>query len=92
MRVQCAWCEEEKAVQTTNTAFWELPDGTRSIEITDVPCVSCSACGISYQEEEVIEEIETQLLLIDTKILSVTTSYDELLKMPRLLKRNYFKF
>ncbi|WVE39887.1 YokU family protein, partial [Priestia megaterium] len=28
MTVQCAWCEEEKAVETTNTAYWELPDGT----------------------------------------------------------------
>ena len=58
-----------KAVETTNTAYWELPDGTRSIEITHMPCISCSGCGMSYQEEEIIEEVETQLLLVDTKNL-----------------------
>lgn len=92
MTVQCAWCEEEKAVETTNTSYWELPDGTRSIEITHMPCISCSGCGMSYQEEEIIEEVETQLLLVDTKKLDESIRYDELLKVPRLLKRNYFKF
>jgi len=36
-------------------------------------------------------EIENQLFLIDTKQLGKTT-YDELLKMKRLLKRDYFVF
>jgi uncharacterized YokU family protein len=47
---------------------------------------------MSYQEEEIIEEVETQLLLVDTKKLDESIRYDELLKVPRLLKRNYFKF
>ncbi len=46
---------------------------------------------MSYQEEEIIEEVETQLLLVDTKKLDESIRYDELLKVPRLLKRNYFK-
>lgn len=92
MMVECAWCGESAGEKSVHTAFWELPDGTRGIEITDVPCIKCSACGMYYQEEEVIEEIETQLLLVDTKLLSKVISYKELLATPRLLKRNYFKF
>jgi uncharacterized YokU family protein len=74
------------------SVFWELPDGTKAIEIRDTPCISCKECGMSYQEEEIIEQIEEQLLLINTKILEKSLTFDELMGKPRLLKRNYFKF
>lgn len=47
---------------------------------------------MSYQTEEVTKEIENQLFLIDTKKLGEKISYNELMKIPKLLKRNYFDF
>ncbi|WP_239421899.1 YokU family protein [Bacillus sp. CGMCC 1.16541] len=90
--MKCEWCDEEGAFKTTNIAYWELPDGSRSIELLAVPCVKCPSCGMEHQEEEVVEKIETQLLLIDTKKLQPSMTYDEFMSIPRWLKRNYFHF
>ncbi|MEH7387570.1 YokU family protein [Bacillus sp. JJ1521] len=90
--MNCMWCESEKAQVTTNSVFWELPDGTRAIEITETPSVKCKDCGMEYQEEGIINEIEDQLMLIDTKKLSKTIQYKELMEFPRFLKHNYFRF
>ncbi|WP_420469234.1 YokU family protein, partial [Bacillus licheniformis] len=49
-------------------------------------------CGMVYQEDSVTWEIENQLLLIDTKKLPSSVSYDALMKTERILKRNYFDF
>ncbi|MCS0543496.1 YokU family protein [Aeromonas veronii] len=90
--LNCMWCDSEKAKEATNSVFWELPDGTRAIEITDTPSVKCDECGMEYQEETIINEIEDQLMLIDTKKLLKTISYKELMEIPRFLKHNYFRF
>ncbi|RFB18746.1 YokU family protein [Bacillus sp. HNG] len=90
--MKCMWCESEKAREITNSVFWELPDGTRAIEITETPSVRCESCGMEYQEENIINEIEDQLMLIDTKKLSKAIQYKELMKIPRFLKHNYFRF
>ena len=71
--------------------FWELPDRTKAIEIRETPCTKCNDCGMSYQEEEIIEQIEEQLLL-SIRILESSLTFDELMGKPRLLKKNYFKF
>jgi uncharacterized YokU family protein len=88
----CEWCSSENFMKEAISVFWELPDGTKAIEIRNTPCISCKECGMSYQEEEIIEQIEEQLLLINTKILEKSLTFDELMGKPRLLKRNYFKF
>lgn len=88
----CPWCEVEKLESVTDSVYWELPDGTRAIEITDTPSYYCDNCRALFQSDEVVKEIEDQLFLIDTKQLGKQTSYDELLKIKRLLKRNYFDF
>jgi uncharacterized YokU family protein len=90
--MKCEWCEAENATELTCTVYWELPDGTRAIEITDTPGMKCSACGMEYQTEKTIEELEDQLLLIDTKKIGKIITYQSLMAQPRLLKRNYFKF
>jgi uncharacterized YokU family protein len=90
--MQCMWCESSQAQQSKSTCYWELPDGTRAIEITEMPSVSCKECGMEYQEESLIEELEEQLMLINTKLLPNSVSFGELMEQPRLLKRNYFKF
>ena len=69
----CPWCEVGTLQSVTDTVFWELPDGSRAVEI-----------------DETTKEIEDQLFLIDTKQLGKQTTYDELMKMKRVLKRNYF--
>ncbi len=86
------WCESEKTRETKNSVFWELPDGTNAIEITETPSVKCGNCGMEYQEESIINEIEDQLMLIDTKKLSKSIEYKELMEIPRFLKHNYFRF
>jgi uncharacterized YokU family protein len=90
--MKCGWCEEMVAKKGVNTVYWELPDGTQTVQITETPCITCPSCGMEYQTEEVVKQIEDQLFLIDTKKLSKTISFENLMKQPRLLKRNYFDF
>lgn len=88
----CQWCESVNIVEKTNTVYWELPDGTKAIEISETPCIECQDCNITYQTDATVNAIEEQLFLIDTKLLEKTVSYQILLNQPRLLKRNYFDF
>lgn len=88
----CDWCDSENIHLETETVYWELPDGSRAIEITETPAVVCHDCAIIYQTDEVTKNIEDQLFLVDTTKIGKTISYVELLALPRLLKRNYFDF
>ncbi|EIT86838.1 hypothetical protein A374_04669 [Fictibacillus macauensis ZFHKF-1] len=88
---KCHWCNEQAAVASVKTGYWELHDGTRAIEIKEIPSMTCMACGMEYHEDEVVEEIEDQLMLIDTKKLSNSMTHEELMGHERFLKRNYFK-
>lgn len=87
----CDWCSS-LAEEEQHTVFWELPDGTRAIEISNVPCIHCSSCGMIYSTDKITKDIEDQLLLVDTKQIPKTINYNELMSLPRLLKRNYFDF
>jgi uncharacterized YokU family protein len=87
----CEWCGG-KAGKGENTVYWELPDGSRAIEITLTPAVTCNECEMVYQNEDVIKEIEDQLFLVDTKKIGSSIGFKELMELPRLLKRNYFDF
>ena len=88
----CPWCEAGKITHITDTVYWELPDGTRAVEITETPSLSCANCQAKFQSDETVKEVENQLFLIDTKLLEKQTTYVELMNMKRLLKRNYFDF
>lgn len=90
--MKCEWCEDSVAEEITCTVFWELPDGSRAIEIHGTPGMKCTSCGMEYQTEVTIEALEDQLLLIDTKKINKEIEYEELMAQPKLLKRNYFKF
>lgn len=89
--MECMWCGYLEAVKGENIVYWELPDGTRSIEISNTPCVICDQCGMEYQEESIINEIEDQLILVNTKQIENTVTFKELMQIPRFLKRNYFR-
>ncbi|MFS0781536.1 YokU family protein [Bacillus sp. 1P06AnD] len=86
------WCEETAVQSVMDTVYWELPDGTRAIEIKEVPSFYCPACSCTYQEHGIIKEIENHLFIINTSILDQSLTYTELMKQPKLLKRNYFDF
>ncbi|WP_071394503.1 YokU family protein [Bacillus tuaregi] len=88
----CPWCEVGKLSSVTDTVYWELPDGTRAVEINETPSFYCDNCRALFQSDELVKQIEDQLFLIDTKQLGKQTTYDELMNMKRLLKRNYFDF
>jgi uncharacterized YokU family protein len=88
----CEWCDSTQVDLEYKPVYWELPDGTRAIEIVETPTVKCNACQMSYQNEKITKEIENQLFLIDTKQLGKKISYSELMQIPKLLKRNYFDF
>lgn len=47
---------------------------------------------MSYQNEKITKEIENQLFLIDTNQLGKKITFNELMKIPKLQKRNYFDF
>lgn len=91
MEINCEWCGGN-ASRGENTVYWELPDGSRAIEITGTPAVICQECGMVYQPESIIKEIEDQLFLVDTKKIDSSITFKELKELPRLLKRNYFDF
>ncbi|QOR65092.1 YokU family protein [Cytobacillus suaedae] len=91
MEINCEWCGG-KACIGENTVYWELPDGSRAIEITKTPAVVCKECEMVYQSEDIIKEIEDQLFLVDTKKIGSSIGFKELMELPRLLKRNYFDF
>ncbi|MGG3470133.1 YokU family protein [Neobacillus pocheonensis] len=88
----CEWCSSTKVERVTGSVFWEIPDGTRAIEITETPTLSCPECLMVYQSELIIKEIEDQLFLIDCKKIGKVITYKELMAIPRLLKKNYFDF
>ncbi|MCH1626346.1 YokU family protein [Ferdinandcohnia quinoae] len=89
--MECMWCQDINAYNDQNIVYWELPDGTRSIEILNTPCVICKNCGMEYQEESIINEIEDQLVLINTNQIENSISFEELMAIQRLLKKNYFR-
>ncbi len=89
--MRCEWCEGKASIGESSV-YWELPDGSRAIEITLTPAIICLECEMVYQEEKVIKEIEDQLFLVDTRQIGSTISFKELIELPRLLKRNYFDF
>jgi uncharacterized YokU family protein len=91
MDIHCEWCGG-KSYKGEGTVYWELPDGSRVIEITAIPAVICKECEMVYQTDSVIKEIEDQLFLVDTKVIGNSISYMELMDLPRLLKKNYFDF
>lgn len=88
----CPWCEKGKLATVNGTVYWELPDGTRAVEITETPSSHCESCDALFQSDEIVKGIENQLFLIDSKQLEKQTTYSELMNMKRLLKRNYFDF
>ncbi|WP_335871694.1 YokU family protein [Bacillus sp. 2205SS5-2] len=87
----CEWCGEASIRSDRRTVYWELPDGTRAIEITDTPTKCCQSCKVDYQSEALIQELEDQLYLVDRSKISESLSFDELMSLPRLLKKNYFR-
>lgn len=92
MQNRCAWCESNNIAEGRETVYWELPDGTRAIQINETPSTVCKDCNMVYQSEDLVKEIEDQLFLIDTKQIGKEISYAQLMEQPRLLKRNYFDF
>ncbi|UZJ77013.1 MULTISPECIES: YokU family protein [unclassified Fictibacillus] len=88
---ECMWCNDHSAKDITKTGYWELHDGTRALQIKEIPALYCESCNMEYHEDEIVEEIEDQLLLIDTKKLSQVLTFKELMAQERFLKKNYFK-
>lgn len=92
MKHVCEWCDSQNIEYSTKSVFWELPDGTRVIEITETPTIICHDCQIYYQPDQIVEEVENQLLLVDTKKFGKSIKYQELMDQQRILKKNYFDF
>lgn len=88
----CEWCSSKKVKSITDRVYWELPDGSRAIQIDETPAIHCLDCEMTYQSEQITKEIEDQLFLINTKLLKKEITFEELMAQPRLLKRNYFDF
>ncbi|CAH2717504.1 hypothetical protein BACCIP111895_04718 [Neobacillus rhizosphaerae] len=92
MGIACEWCNSRNVELITDSVFWELPDGSRAIEITATPTYSCRDCEMIYQSEAIVKEIENHLFLIDCKRVGKVIFFEELMGIPRLLKKNYFDF
>ncbi|MEH7525754.1 YokU family protein [Bacillus sp. JJ1503] len=92
MKDTCAWCDSEKINTGNGDVYWELPDGSRAIKISEVPTVFCHDCQMEYQTDQLVKEIDDQLFLINTREIGQETTFTNLMAQPRLLKRNYFDF
>jgi len=92
MEIECEWCNSANVKECVHSVFWEVPDGSRAIEITETPAYQCHDCNMIYQSEKIVKEIENQLFLIDCKKIGKVISFKALMKIPRLLKKNYFDF
>lgn len=92
MSKTCEWCENGTVEEIKQSVFWELPEGTKAIEITGTPSVYCQNCNMTYQTEKMVKNIEDQLFLINRKQLNDVVSYADLMDMERILKKNYFDF
>ncbi|KMK76679.1 YokU family protein [Alkalihalobacillus pseudalcaliphilus] len=90
--MKCNWCDQIAAKEIMDSVFWELPSGLRAIEIKATPTICCEACSMVYQQDEIVEEIEDQLMLIKSDELPTSITYRELMEIPKLLKKNYFRF
>jgi uncharacterized YokU family protein len=90
MEIYCEWCGG-KASEGKGTVYWELQDGPSAIKIMETPAVICKECEMVFQPDRVTKEIEDQLFFVDTKKISSSISFKELMELPRLLKRNYFR-
>lgn len=88
----CEWCVEGNVRIQNMPVYWELPDGSRAIEISDTPTCICEQCGMEYQEEMLIKKLENHLYLVDFKKIPASISYEELINLPKILKKNYFDF
>ncbi|MGG1674664.1 YokU family protein [Neobacillus sp. NRS-1170] len=88
----CEWCSGTNVKRMTGSVYWEIPDGTRAIEISETPTLSCPDCSMVYQSEPIVKEIENQLYLIDCRKVGKVITFEELMAIPRLLKKNYFDF
>ncbi|MBM7692527.1 putative YokU family protein [Peribacillus deserti] len=92
MSSECVWCNERSIVDIEDQVYWELPDGSRSIEITATPSLFCSSCHAVYLDEKLAADLEDQLFLIDRNELSSSISFSKLMALPKMLKKNYFNF
>ncbi|WP_108671458.1 YokU family protein [Peribacillus acanthi] len=92
MTERCEWCEEKQIQETTASVYWELPDGSRAIEIKDTPTIKCPICEAEYQQETIVKGIEDQLFLVDRRKITSPINYKDLMEMERILKKNYFDF
>ncbi|MDE3839264.1 YokU family protein [Bacillus methanolicus] len=92
MEENCLWCQSKNITKEKTKVYWELPDGTKAIEISETPSISCHDCQMVYQSDDTVKEIENQLFIINTRLLGKSVTYHELMNMPKLLKRNYFDF
>jgi uncharacterized YokU family protein len=88
----CEWCGSQNIENKRGSVYWELPDGSRAIEISETPTWHCGDCNMIYQSEELVKEIENQLFIIDCSQFEKKITFDELMNRPKLLKRNYFDF
>ncbi|PLT28722.1 YokU family protein [Peribacillus deserti] len=92
MNAECVWCNEGGVIVINDDVYWELPDSSRAIEITETPSLFCGGCSAVYLEAKLAAEIENQLFLIDRKQLGSSISFSQLMALPKLLKKNYFSF
>ncbi|MFE0505152.1 YokU family protein [Peribacillus butanolivorans] len=60
----CPWCEIGKLTSVTGTVYWELPDGTRAVEITETPSSHCENCKALFQSDEIVKGIEDHITYI----------------------------
>jgi uncharacterized YokU family protein len=54
------------------------------------PAVICKECGMVFQPDSVTKEIEDQLFLVDTKKISSSISFKEIMELPRLVEEKLF--
>lgn len=81
--MECLWCGEDKAKESTKDCNWVMPDGRRAVQILQVPALECPDCGL-YLEDAINQKVEDGLYMSDLSSYPDAFTYEELLNAPKI--------
>ncbi|OIJ19239.1 hypothetical protein BKP45_13860 [Anaerobacillus alkalidiazotrophicus] len=79
--MNCMWCENNQIKEAKKDCYWILPDGLSSVQILQVPALSCKNCGL-YLTDEMNHEIDFALYTRNLPTRKKEILYEELINAP----------
>lgn len=83
--MNCVWCDAGPLGEGVTNCYWVMPDGKAAVQITEIPAIHCSGCGL-YVAENIAQKVEEALYWKDVSALGAVFRYDELMNAPSITK------